>query len=59
MTPDPDPEHPDAPPEVSVDLAFRLVLSAAARDIDYEEYAFEVEGGMDDGVEYKVLVIRV
>ncbi len=42
-----------------MELAFQLAVNASARDIDYEEFSFEVQGGMDDGVEYKVLVIRV
>jgi hypothetical protein len=36
-----------------------LLLDAIKRDMDYEEFSFEVEGGMDDGVQYKVLVIRI
>ena len=47
------------PPAESMELAFQLAVNASARDIDYEEFSFEVQGGMDDGVEYKVLVIRV
>jgi hypothetical protein len=42
-----------------VQCAFELVFSASERGIDYEEYAFEVEGGENDGVEFKVLVMRV
>jgi hypothetical protein len=61
-TPD-DPDDPgadpDGPPESSVQRAFELVFSASERGIDYEEYAFEVEGGENDGVEFKVLVMRV
>jgi hypothetical protein len=49
----------EQPPAESVELAFQLAVSASSRDIDYEEFSFEVQGGMDDGVEYKVLVIRV
>lgn len=49
----------DPPPPESFEFAFKLASSASARDIDYEEFLFEVEGGIDDGVEYKVLVIRV
>ena len=49
----------DPPPPESFDWAYKLAASASARDIDYEEFLFEVEGGIDDGVEYKVLVIRV
>jgi hypothetical protein len=49
----------EIPPDESVELAFQLAVNASARDIDYEEFSFEVEGGMDDGVQYKVLVIRI
>lgn len=49
----------ELPPDESVELAFQLAINASARDIDYEEFSFEVEGGVDDGVQYKVLVIRV
>jgi hypothetical protein len=49
----------ELPPDESVELAFQLAVKASARDIDYEEFSFEVEGGMDDGVQYKVLVIRI
>jgi hypothetical protein len=49
----------ELPPDESVELAFQLAVNASARDIDYEEFSFEVEGGMDDGVQYKVLVIRI
>ena len=49
----------EQPPDESVELAFQLAVNASARDIDYEEFSFEVEGGMDDGVQYKVLVIRI
>lgn len=51
--------EPLQPPDESVELAFQLACSASARDIEYEEFSFEIEGGIDDGVEYKVLVIRV
>jgi hypothetical protein len=57
-TPDLTPD-PDGPPESSVQRAFELVFSASERGVDYEEYAFEVEGGENDGVEFKVLVMRV
>jgi len=57
--PDPDDRGTDGPPESSVQRAFELVFSASERGVDYEEYAFEVEGGENDGVEYKVLVMRV
>ena len=53
MTPSPQ------PPEEAVCLAHALAESAAARDIDYEEYTFEIEDGPEDGTEIKILVIRV
>ena len=55
----PDDRAPDGPPESSVQRAFELVTSASERGVDYEEYAFEVEGGENDGVEFKVLVMRI
>jgi hypothetical protein len=51
--------EPAEPPEKATELAYALLLDAIKRDMDYEEFSFELEGGIDDGVEYKVLVIRV
>jgi hypothetical protein len=51
--------EPAEPPEKATKLAYALLLDAIKRDMDYEEFSFEVQGGVDDGVEYKVLVIRV
>lgn len=51
-------EHVE-PPEESVELAFKLTLSAQSRGMDYEEFSFEIEGGEDDGTMYKVLVMRI
>jgi len=47
------------PPEEVTDMAYLLVTSAVRRGMEYEEYTFEVEGGENDGVEFKVLVMRV
>jgi hypothetical protein len=51
--------HSPQPPEYAVEMAYALAESAAERDIDYEEYTFEIENGPDDGMEIKILVIRV
>ena len=51
--------EPAEPPQKAADLAYSLLMDSIERGIDYEEFSFEVQGGMDDGVEYKVLVIRV
>lgn len=50
---------PQDPPEDAAAMAYALAESAAQRDIDYEEYTFEIEDGASDGTEIKVLVIRV
>jgi hypothetical protein len=51
-------EEQDPDPE-AVALAHALASSAVGRDIDYEEFSFEIENGINDGTEIKVLVIRV
>ena len=51
--------EPAEPPEKATELAYALLLDAIKRDMDYEEFSFELEGGIDDGVEYKVLVMKV
>jgi hypothetical protein len=51
--------EPAEPPEKATKLAYALLLDAIKRDMDYEEFSFELEGGIDDGVEYKVLVMKV
>ena len=51
--------EPADPPQKAADLAYALLLDAIKRDMDYEEFSFELEGGIDDGVEYKVLVMKV
>jgi hypothetical protein len=43
----------------AADLAYALLLNSIERDMEYEEFTFELEGGPDDGVEYKVLVMKV
>lgn len=55
------PDHPSSPqpPEYAVEMAYALAADAAERDIDYEEYTFEIEDGPEDGTEIKILVIRV
>ena len=58
MTLDPASPQPEPPEEVT-DMAYLLVTSAVRRDIDYEEFTFEVEDGPDDGTEYKVIVMKV
>jgi len=54
-----EPTEPTSPPDDAVALAQALACSAADRDMDYEEYTFEIEDGAEDGTEIKVLVIRV
>jgi hypothetical protein len=55
----PDPASPHNPPEEVTDMAYLLVTSAVRRGMEYEEFTFEVEGGSDDGEEYKVVVMKV
>jgi hypothetical protein len=47
------------PPEEVSDIAYLLVTSAVRRGMEYEEFTFEVEGGSEDGEEYKVVVMKV
>lgn len=54
-----DPASPHDPPEEVSDIAFLLVSSAVRRGMEYEEFTFEVEGGSDDGEEYKVVVMKI
>jgi hypothetical protein len=51
--------EPATPPQKAADLAYSLLMDSIERDMEYEEFTFELEGGPDDGVEYKVLVIKV
>jgi hypothetical protein len=53
---DPDLTHP---PEEVTDIAYLLVISAQRRGMEYEEFTFEVEGGSEDGDEYKVVVMKI
>jgi hypothetical protein len=50
---------PPSPTALGYALAHALACNAAERDMDYEEYTFEIEDGEEDGAEIKVLVIRV
>lgn len=47
------------PPEDAIELACRLADSAHLRRMEYEEYTFEVEGGGEDGGEYRVIVLKL
>jgi hypothetical protein len=51
--------EPAEPPEKAAELAYALLLDAIKRDMDYEEFTFELEGGPDDGGQYKVIVMKV
>ena len=51
--------EPADPPQKAADLAYSLLLDSIKRDMDYEEFTFELEGGPDDGVQYKVIVMKV
>lgn len=55
----PDPPSPQHPPAYAIELAHALADSVCEREMMYEEYTFEIEGGSDDGCEYKVLVMRI
>ena len=54
-----DPASPPDPPEEVSDIAYLLVTSAVRRGMEYEEFTFEIEGGSEDGEEYKVVVMKV
>ena len=51
--------EPAEPPQKAADLAYSLLMDSIERDMDYEEFTFELEGGPDDGVQYKVIVMKV
>jgi len=51
--------EPAEPPRDATDLAFALLQDSVKRGMDYEEFSFEVEGGLEDGEEYKVIVMKV
>jgi hypothetical protein len=53
-----DPASPQPPEEVA-DMAYLLVTSAVRRGMEYEEFTFEIDGGSDDGEEYKVIVMKI
>jgi len=46
-------------PQRAADLAYSLLQDSLLRDMDYEEFTFELEGGAHDGEEYKVLVMKL
>jgi len=50
---------PADPPQKAADLAYSLLMDSIERGMDYEEFTFELEGGPEDGGEYKVLVMKV
>ena len=50
---------PATPPQKAADLAYSLLMDSLERDMDYEEFSFELEGGPQDGVEYKIIVMKV
>lgn len=51
----------EAPKEVkeATELALALLNNSISRDMEYEEWEFELEGGAGDGEVYKVLVMKV
>jgi hypothetical protein len=51
--------EPAEPPQKAADLAYSLLMDSIERDMDYEEFTFELEGGPDDGGQYKVIVMKV
>ena len=46
-------------PQRAAELAYALLQDSLLRDMDYEEFTFELEGGPDDGVQYRVIVMKV
>ena len=51
--------EPATPPQKAADLAYSLLMDSLERDMDYEEFSFELEGGPEDGVEYKIIVMKL
>ena len=51
--------EPADPPQKAADLAYSLLMDSIERDMDYEEFTFELEGGAHDGEEYKVVVMKI
>ncbi len=43
----------------ATEIAYALLLDSMSRDMDYEEFTFQMEGGPDDGDEYKVIMLKV
>jgi hypothetical protein len=46
-------------PQRAAELAYALLQDSLLRDMDYEEFTFELEGGPQDGVEYKIIVMKL
>jgi hypothetical protein len=51
--------EPSTPPQKTADLAYSLLLDSIERDMDYEEFSFELEGGPEDGDQYKIIVMKI
>ena len=51
--------EPADPPQKAAELAYALLLDSMSRDMEYEEFTFELEGGAHDGEEYKVVVMKI
>ena len=51
--------EPATPPQKAAELAYSLLMDSIERGMDHEEFTFELEGGPEDGGEYKVLVMKV
>jgi len=43
----------------AADIAYALLLNSMSRDMDYEEFTFQMEGGPEDGDEYKIIVMKI
>lgn len=43
----------------AADLAYALLLNSMSRDMEYEEFTFQMEGGPEDGEEYKIIVMKI
>lgn len=51
--------EPADPPQKAAELAYALLFDSMTRDMEYEEFTFELEGGAHDGEEYKVVVMKI
>jgi len=51
-------EEPSEGVKEATELALALLGSSISRDMEYEEWEFELEGGAGDGERYKVIVIK-